>query len=208
MVPTRQERGQNIARMRNQQILDAALEVFAEKGFASATTAEIAQAAGVAEGTIYNYFKSKRELFIAVIKNLIITIPMLELIEKLSGDNFEDVFRNILKNRLDLSESGLMPKIPSLMGEVQRDSELKDIWAEEFLNPFMSRLEGMYRAVAASGKFRPLEPVITVRVIGGLILGFLMLKVMEGRYSPLGDMPQEKIAEEMVEFVLHGLLRE
>src|SRR5437868_7447842 len=40
-------------------ILDAAVRVFAERGFFGATVAEIARAAGVADGTIYLYFKSK-----------------------------------------------------------------------------------------------------------------------------------------------------
>ena len=83
MAPTRQERKEQTIRLRRQQIIDAAFKVFSEKGFATATTAKIAKEAGIAEGTIYNYFPSKRELFIAVIKNSVITIPLLELIDKL-----------------------------------------------------------------------------------------------------------------------------
>ena len=52
---------------RRNQILDAATEVFSRKGFHRATTKEIARAAGVSEGTIYNYFDSKRSLMLAII---------------------------------------------------------------------------------------------------------------------------------------------
>jgi TetR/AcrR family fatty acid metabolism transcriptional regulator len=45
-------------------ILDAAVKVFAERGFFSSTVAEIARAAGVADGTIYLYFKSKDDLLL------------------------------------------------------------------------------------------------------------------------------------------------
>src|SRR5438105_5621711 len=45
-------------------IMDAAVKVFAEHGFHSATVAEIARAAGVADGTIYLYFKSKDDLLL------------------------------------------------------------------------------------------------------------------------------------------------
>src|SRR5256885_15696648 len=45
-------------------ILDAAIRVFAERGFHSATVAEIARAAGVADGTIYLYFKGKDDLLL------------------------------------------------------------------------------------------------------------------------------------------------
>lgn len=47
-------------------ILDAALEVFAERGIANAPTAAISRAAGVAEGTLFTYFKSKSDLMDAV----------------------------------------------------------------------------------------------------------------------------------------------
>ena len=45
-------------------ILDAAVKVFAERGYFSSTVAEIARAAGVADGTIYLYFKSKDDLLL------------------------------------------------------------------------------------------------------------------------------------------------
>jgi len=55
------------ARERNDKrarILDAAVKVFAERGYFSSTVAEIARAAGVADGTIYLYFKSKDDLLL------------------------------------------------------------------------------------------------------------------------------------------------
>lgn len=51
---------------KRQAILDGAVRVFAEKGFFNATVAEVARAAGVADGTIYLYFKSKDELLLEV----------------------------------------------------------------------------------------------------------------------------------------------
>src|SRR5438128_10647211 len=47
-------------------ILDAAVKVFAERGFFNATVAEIARAAGVADGTIYLYFKSKDDVLLSL----------------------------------------------------------------------------------------------------------------------------------------------
>src|SRR5260370_17807378 len=44
--------------------MDAAIKVFAERGFHTATVAEIARGAGVADGTIYLYFKSKDDLLL------------------------------------------------------------------------------------------------------------------------------------------------
>jgi len=206
MVLSREERAENLARLRKQQILEAALTIFSEKGFAAAKTAEIARSAGVSEGTIYNYFKNKRELFVAVIKNFIITVPLLDLIEKIPKDDVVLTFRKILENRFDLVKTDTITGLPSLMGEVQRDPELKSLWTRDFLQPFLYQLEKMYRTMSVSGKFRKMEPEVVVRVIGGLIIGFMILKIMEGEDSPLNDLSQEQITGDITEFILHGLL--
>jgi AcrR family transcriptional regulator len=196
---------------RQQQILKAALDVFSRKGYAAATVPEIAEGAGVAVGTIYNYYPSKRELFVAVINNFIITTPLLNLIERLPRDRDEDIsttFKQIMYNRFDLIENETMSRMPTLMAEVQRDPELKALWNEEFLQPFMAQLDGMYRLMMASGKVRPMEPAVTVRMVGGLIMGFLILRIMEGEASPVNRLPREKVAEELMNFVFYGLSNE
>jgi hypothetical protein len=94
------------------------------------------------------------------------------------------------------------------MGEIQRDPELKALWLKDFLQPFLSRMEMAYRLMSAAGKTRRLEPAVAVRAVGGMIFGFLMLKIMEGENSPLNNLHQEKVAENMVDFVIHGLLKD
>lgn len=66
MAPTRQGRRQRRVARRRQEILAAAARVFARKGYAGATTKEIAEEADVAEGTLYNYFGGKRDILRAV----------------------------------------------------------------------------------------------------------------------------------------------
>jgi AcrR family transcriptional regulator len=201
-------RKKKIAEKRRGQILKAAMEIFSRKGYAAATIPEIAGAAGIAAGTIYIYYPSKRELFIAVIKNLIITTPLLDLIDKIPKADITDTFKNILQNRFDLIRSEMISRIPSLMAEIQRDPELKALWAERFLRPFMARMEGVFRVMAASGRFRPMEPAVAARVVGGMVLGFLILKIMEGDASPLNRLPPKRVANDMVSLVLYGLLNE
>ncbi|MCC6971316.1 MAG: TetR/AcrR family transcriptional regulator [Phycisphaerales bacterium] len=53
---------------RREQLLDTAAELFARSGYARATTAQLAKAAGVTEPIIYRHFKSKRDLFIELIR--------------------------------------------------------------------------------------------------------------------------------------------
>ncbi|MBL0927369.1 MAG: TetR/AcrR family transcriptional regulator [Phycisphaerales bacterium] len=55
------------AAQRKEQLLDVAVKLFSERGYAGATTADLAKAAGVTEPIIYRHFDSKKDLFIAVI---------------------------------------------------------------------------------------------------------------------------------------------
>ena len=53
---------------RREQLLDVAMELFAKRGYAGATTAQLAKDAGITEPIIYRHFKSKRDLFVALIE--------------------------------------------------------------------------------------------------------------------------------------------
>jgi len=204
MAPSRQTRKEQITAQRRPQILAAALDVFTSKGFAAATTSEIARTAGVAEGTLYNYFDNKRALFIAVVQELIISSSFLDLIDQVTGPSLETTLQSILENRLNLIDSKVVARLPSLMGEIQRDPELKKLWAEQFLQPFLLRMEGVFRAMMAKGTARRLEPSLAPRIVGGLILGFLMMTLMEGETSPLQRLPREQVIQELMEFVFRG----
>lgn len=60
--------GRMPAAKRREQLLDVAAQLFAQAGYARATTAELAKAAGVTEPIIYRHFKSKRDLFVALVE--------------------------------------------------------------------------------------------------------------------------------------------
>jgi AcrR family transcriptional regulator len=208
MANSKNDRKKDIAEMRKQQILDAALPIFSRKGFALTTTSEIAKAAGVAEGTIYNYFSNKRELFIAVIKNLIVTMQLMELIDRLPDDSTSFVFQDILQDRLKFSEDENVSHIMGLMSEIQRDPELKKLYAEQFIQPFLKRMEGSYINMMASGKIRKMNPAIATRIIGGMIIGFIMLRTIEADNSPMKKIPRDEIANEIMNFVFKGIAKE
>ncbi len=201
----REKRKERLTRLREEQILQAALEVFSEKGFGAATIPAIASRAGLAVGSIYNYFPNKRELFVAVIRHFILNIPLMNLIDDLPNGDFPKVLAKILQNRLLLLDSPEIAYIPFLMAEVQRDPGLKELWREELLHPLTDKLENVYRVLGKTGNYRDIDPAITVRLIGGALLGFLMFRIMEGEKSPLHDLPGETITSAMADFLLYGL---
>ncbi|MBN1367120.1 MAG: TetR/AcrR family transcriptional regulator [Dehalococcoidales bacterium] len=207
-MPDRETRKTQITAKRQEQILKAAVEIFTHKGFAAATIPEIARLAGVAAGTIYIYFPSKRELFLSVIKNTIINPSLLNLLTNMNGADVNITFRQVMQNRLDLLDNETMLRIPSLMGEIMRDPELKTLWRDKFILPMMSQMESVYRKTNAPEKAESMEPAIAVRAIAGMIIGFLMLRIMEGETSPLNKLPRNRIAAELANFIIHGLANE
>jgi AcrR family transcriptional regulator len=203
----RPSRKKQIMEKRRKQILDAAAEVFTQKGFSAATIPEIARLANVASGTIYLYFPGKRDLFISVILETIITMPLMEMVNRLSGADFVPMLKNILHNRLDLAKGENIARLASLMGEIQRDPELRALFYDKLLQPFLNKMENFYREqIPAGGQFRKMEPSILVRAVGGTILGFIMLRALEMEHSPLETTPREKVVESLEEYILHGLM--
>ncbi|MCX7911356.1 MAG: TetR/AcrR family transcriptional regulator [Dehalococcoidales bacterium] len=191
---------------RRQRILEAALDVFCRKGCA-ASIPEIARKANVAVGTIYLYFPGKRELFVDVIRTFVLSPRFVALVERLPHGDEDAVLRNIILDRLNLIDDPRYGKIPSLMGEVLRDDELRAQWLEGFLRPMMQRIEEIYRRFPAPGRGRGWDPALMIRLAGGLIIGFLILRAAEGESSPLSGLSCERLAEEIAAFIRRGLDR-
>jgi len=111
---------------RPKELIDAALEIFVEKGYAAARLDEVAKRAGVSKGTVYLYFTNKEELFKAVIRDGIVSdlANIEEIIDHFEGKT-SDLLRVTLKSWWDnvgatplaallkviVSEAGNFPEI-------------------------------------------------------------------------------------------------
>jgi AcrR family transcriptional regulator len=91
---------------KQQKILETAIAMFAEKGYANTSTSEIAKAAGVAEGTIFRHYGTKENLLLSVILPFLKeSVPVFarEVIDEFSPQNFssfEDFLRALIRNRM------------------------------------------------------------------------------------------------------------
>jgi TetR/AcrR family transcriptional regulator len=205
MTPDRESRKKLITEQRQDQILTAALEVFSSKGYSSATIPAIAKSAGIAAGTIYLYYPSKRDLFIAVIENLRI-IPLAKIFDQGPPQDFEVTFSDALRDQMRFIKGDSLPRFASLMGEIQHDPELRTLFATKILRPFMLKMEEFYRKSINSGEIHQMEPSLAVRLVGSLMIGMTVLKSLEGESSPFIKIPQEKLSAELINFILFGLI--
>lgn len=200
----RELRKKQITAKRQAQILNAATEIFVRKGFADATIPEIAKLSGLAAGTIYIYYPGKRELFIAVIESLIV-IPVQTIFKRDSKNDLTHTIQDVVDDRLGMLQSEAFPRLMSLIGDIQRDAELRSMFTEKLMRPFLGYMENIYCERIKAGELRQMDPELVVRMIGGMMLGINLLKSIEGENSPLNRLSKEKIAREMINFILFGL---
>ncbi|MCM8734340.1 TetR/AcrR family transcriptional regulator [Azospirillum sp. A1-3] len=152
---------------RPQEIVAAAMDVFAERGFAAARLEEVAARAGVSKGTLYLYFPSKDELFKAVIRAAI--LPNLQQAEALvaaAGGACFPVLERLLRMVARLIATTRMAVIPRLViAEAGNFPELAAFYHREVIRRGFGVLAALLRRGIDSGEFRPVEVDPTVRLI-------------------------------------------
>jgi TetR/AcrR family fatty acid metabolism transcriptional regulator len=193
---------------RRRQILEAATRVFADKGYAAATVRDIARAARIAEGTIYNYFKSKEDL--------LIHIP-----GQIAGPAFERLAADLAEARTPQeAERLLMALGHDVVRRVSANVRFVKIFlsALPHLSPRARReylrllpltasaaLEAHLRQGMAAGIYRQdLDPAVAGRILPGMLLMFVVIgEIIQGeRIPPAG---YEAVVRENVRVFLDGV---
>jgi AcrR family transcriptional regulator len=200
---SREDRKKRVTRQRQEQILDAALLIFSRRGFNGATIPEIAREAGVAVGTIYNYYQNKRDLLVAITNKYVIE-PFNKVAKNLLARDDAAYMAAIMEDRLNLGLEGVERFLP-LLSEVQRDPELRRSYTEQVLWPVMGMMEKYVASRVKEGAFRDINPAIVTRAVGGMVVGFMLLYRIEGERSPIHGINRKKLANELAGLVLRGL---
>ncbi|HEY1388108.1 MAG TPA: helix-turn-helix domain-containing protein [Ktedonobacterales bacterium] len=162
---------------RRTQILDAATQVFARKGFNRATIRDVAKVASVADGTIYNYFANKTDLLVGLLDRLNDTERRPASLALSAEASFADYFRAYLHERVEAlwSHADLFRAV---LPELLANPELRARYYDEVIAPTMTLGEGAFRGLATSGMMRDLNPSLSVRVVAGSLLGLMVLQLL------------------------------
>jgi len=162
---------------RRAQILDAAASVIAAKGFHRATTREIATAAGVAEGTIYNYFEGKDDLLISMVTHLADMDHLsVELEEALRGD-VKDFIIDMFRHRMQLIQQN-HETIQAVLPEMLTHPALRERFYQQFLSRTTALLEQYVGARVGTGQVQPVDVALAVRAIQSTFVGMLVLRML------------------------------
>ena len=194
---------QQLIDARRSQILDAATQVFAAKGYHRATIRDIAKVAGIADGTIYTYFANKAALVLGLMARLNQSDERPAHFTQGAAAAPAEFMRGYFRQRMALlGENATVFR--AVLPELLANAELRATYREQTLQPTLAIAERFLAEQMAAGALRTADAAATARVLAGMVLGVLLLRL-------LGDeeLEQEwdRVTDVMATIVLDGILQ-
>lgn len=177
VVRTMDTRQARRAARRKAEILEAAANVFAENGFHRSTIKDIAEAADIAEGTIYNYFGSKDDLLISLIDWLADLEKRREMYAQLLDVDFRQAFHSFLLQRLSVIRE-YNTLLMAVLPEVIIVPHLRELYQQKVMMPAIHDLEAHLRARVERGQIEKVDVPMVIRLLTALGLGLEVLMLM------------------------------
>lgn len=148
------------------ELIDAALEVFVERGYTATRLDDVARRAGVTKGTMYLYFESKEALFKAMVRDRIVgsiveTESLLEDFEGTARDMLRMLMTRWWQRVVESPLSGLSRLV---IGEVGVFPELARFYHDEVISRNLKLFEHALKLGMARGEFRRVDPAMAVRL--------------------------------------------
>lgn len=194
---------------RPSELTAAALDLFVEKGYAAARLDEVAVRACVSKGTLYRYFKSKEELFKAVVREGL--LPALSEGERMVA-GFDgasaDLLRDVVLGWWQLIGAKPIGGIPKLVvAEAHNFPEIAHFYYDEVIVRGVSLLKQVLVRGIERGEFRGFDPEVMV----DLVFAPLIVRVI-WRHSfdmcRVGQVSTERYLDEYLRHTLRGLRKE
>jgi TetR/AcrR family fatty acid metabolism transcriptional regulator len=168
---------QQLVAARRSQILDAAAAVFAQKGFHLTTIRDIARHAGIADGTIYNYFESKPALLLGIFERMRASIVETTPPPPGEGD-LHGFIRALVTYPLHALQQDNFALFRIIVSEMLVNDELRTLYYTQVLEPTLHAGEGFLAAHAAAALPDPARRQLVIRAISGMMLGLILERLM------------------------------
>lgn len=142
---------------RPQEIMDAALALFAEKGYAATKMEDIAKRAGVTRGTPYLYFQSKDDLFREIVRTSV--LPAVTLVQQVVSEAQDQPISQILSDiqeywHRQVLDTPRAAVLKLMMCESGNFPEVALYYREQVIEPFQALLQALIQQGIATGEFR------------------------------------------------------
>ncbi len=194
---------------RPDEIVDAALAVFADRGFAAARLDDIARRAGVSKGALYLYFETKEDLFRAVVGRAV--APNLAAMKAMAAAHpgpFPDLIRGVAGHVAHAAASApLGGVLKMVIGEARNFPEIARVWHDEVVSEALGAMDQAVTAAQARGEVRPGDPrTFALQMIAPLLVGVIWRET----FVPIGAAPFDlrALMHQHIETLLSGMLAE
>lgn len=192
---------------KQKRIVQAAVSVFSEKGYAASSTSEIAKMAGVAEGTIFRHYKTKKDLLISVVaplmSKLVAPFVMRDFGKVLDSSfpDYESFVRAVLINRREFARQ-YMPVLKILLQEVAFHPELQEQFKKQVASKVFERIHQVVRGFQVKGQLIDWPAPTVIRLTVSVVIGYLMARYL---FLPELDWDDEQDVEYTIQFIARGL---
>jgi AcrR family transcriptional regulator len=189
-------------------VLEAALQLFVQKGFAATKVEEVAALAGVSKGTLFLYFPTKEDLLKAVVsENLAQHFPAWnQAFETFEGSSAE-MLRFALYSWWEKIGSTPASGICKLMiSESRNFPDLLTFYVESVIRPGNNLLRRILERGMDSGEFRPMNAEIAVHTIVAPMIFLMIWENAMTAYSSSLSMSPLEFLEHQIDVLLHGLV--
>ena len=171
---------------RKNQILDAAISIFAKEGFDRANTEEIAKLARLGKGTVYRYFKNKEELFLSVVDRGLDELRIAILMEVNKVEDPVRKIENAVRAYLAFFEEN--DELVRIL--IHEQSSFGKRITERYFEHYygnVDRIEKMFEAAVGAGLLKEIDIDIVIGVLTGVLNGLVFMWELEGRKYRLVD---------------------
>lgn len=189
-------------------ILEAAIDTFAEKGYSNTSTSEIAKKAGVAEGTIFRHYKTKKQLLLAIVTPTLtkVVAPIMEktfvneVFEK-EYDSYESFLRTLIDNRYKFVK-GRVPILRIFLQEVAFHDEINADIKKLFSKQIHQQLRKIVGHFQSKGQLKSIPADTVIRLTITSVIGFLITRFL---ILPENEWDDDAEIENTIQFIMSGL---
>lgn len=184
-------------------ILNAAERLFARKGYGGTTTRDLAQAAGVAEGTLFRHFENKKAILVEIATHGWVDLLTDLLVELSEMGSYRAIAQVMRKRMFNLHKNADMMRVCFM--EAQFHPDLRDRIQAEVIDKMTDVAEAFFQTAMERGIYRPMNPKVVARVFLGMfaVAGFSQDTILQPNASPREC---QEMAEGLADIFLNGVL--
>jgi AcrR family transcriptional regulator len=187
-MPTMQEK---MLAVRRRHVLEAAIQVFAQKGFRGATIRDIALAAGVSDGTIYNLFDNKAALLHAILEGAGTSTLA-------TGDDAPNSLPSMMRARWDAISPESLGMLRVVLSEALIDPDFRSLYRQTLLAPAIDQLVTPFSVHTDDADTAGFD----ARLVTALFMGLIMLRLLGDDVTEQGS---DALLDRLATFVERGL---